>query len=321
MRSFPVVNDPNVVLGADAADDAAVYRISDEKALVFTTDFFTPIVDDPYDFGRIAAANALSDVYAVGGTPFAALNLVGFPKDDLPIEILAEILRGGREKAEEAGVVILGGHTVDDPEPKYGLSVTGSIHPDRVITNAGASPGDLIVLTKPLGTGIIGTAIKRGSARPEHIDSAVDCMAALNRDAAEAMVEVGVNACTDITGYGLLGHLLNIADASGVTIEIDFGAVPFLPGVWDYIDRGIVPGGTERNLESLLGSVQWPQTFGEAKKVGLADAQTSGGLAIVVTGKKLPELRSALKSRNVNVQAEIGRIVPRGDLPLVVLDQ
>ncbi len=321
MRSFPVVDDPKIILGADAADDAAVYRLSDDTALVLTTDFFTPIVGDPYDFGRIAAANALSDVYAVGGTPFAALNLVCFPKDDLPIEILSEILRGGREKADEAGVVILGGHTIDDPEPKYGLSVTGSIHPDRVVTNAGAGRGDRLILTKPLGTGIIGTAIKRGSANPEHVDSAVDQMATLNKAAAEAMVELGVSACTDVTGYGLLGHLLNIADASDVTIEIDFAGVPFLPGVWDYIDRGIVPGGTERNLDSLRGSVQWPQHFGEARKVALADAQTSGGLAIVVAEKKVSELRSALKSRNVAVRAEIGRVVPRGDFPLVVLDQ
>ena len=319
MRSFPAVDDARVILGADAADDAAVYRLSDDKALVFTVDFFTPIVDDPYDFGRIAAANALSDVYAVGGAPFAALNIVCFPKDDLPAEILSEILRGGREKAEEAGVVILGGHTIDDPEPKYGLSVTGSIHPDRVVTNAGARPGDRLVLTKPLGTGIISTAIKRGAAQPDHVDAAVDQMAALNGAAAEAMVEVGVNACTDVTGFGLLGHLLNIADASGVTVEIDYKGVPFLPGVEGYIDRGFVPGGTERNLEALCGSIEWPSYFADAEKLALADAQTSGGLAIAVPEDRVPDLQSALKTRNVAVRAEIGRIAPRGDLPLMVV--
>ena len=319
MRSFPVIDDARVILGADAADDAAVYRISDDKALVFTTDFFTPIVDDPYDFGRIAAANALSDVYAVGGAPFAALNIVCFPKDDLPAEILSEILRGGREKAEEAGVVILGGHTIDDPEPKYGLSVTGSIHPDRVVTNAGARPGDRLVLTKPLGTGIISTAIKRGSAQSDHVESAVDQMAALNRAAAEAMVDVGVNACTDVTGFGLLGHLLNIADASGVTIEIDYKSIPFLPGVRGYIDQGFVPGGTERNLEALRGSIEWPGNFADADKLALADAQTSGGLVIVVSEDRVSDLQSALKARNVAVRAEIGRIAPRRDSPLVVL--
>ncbi len=319
MRSFPVVDDPRIILGADAADDAAVYRLSDDKALVFTADFFTPIVDDPYDFGRIAAANALSDVYAVGGAPFAALNIVCFPKDDLPTEILSEILRGGREKAEEAGVVILGGHTIDDPEPKYGLSVTGSIHPDRVITNAGATPGDRLVLTKPLGTGIIGTAIKRGAALSDHVDFAVEQMAALNRAAAEAMVEVGVDACTDVTGFGLLGHLLNIADASGVTVEIDYGSVPFLPGVAGYIDQGFVPGGTERNLEALRGSIDWPRDFANAGKLALADAQTSGGLVIAVPEERVPDLQSALKARNVAVRTEIGRIAPRGDFPLVVV--
>jgi selenide,water dikinase len=218
-------------------------------------------------------------------------------------------------------VVILGGHTIDDPEPKYGLSVTGSVHPDLVVTNAGASPGDRLVLTKPLGTGIIGTAIKRGSAQREHVDIAVESMATLNKAAADAMVEVGVNACTDVTGYGLLGHLLNIADASRVTIEIDLAEVPFLPGVWDYIDRDIVPGGTERNLDSLRGLIRWPQNFGEAGKIALADAQTSGGLVIVAPEKKIPKLRSALKTRDIAVRAEIGRVVPRGDFPLAVFDR
>ena len=286
---------------------------------MFTADFFTPIVDDPYDFGGIAAANALSDVYAVGGEPFAALNIVCFPKDDLPAEVLSEILRGGRDKAEEAGVVILGGHTIDDPEPKYGLSVTGSIHPDRVVTNAGAKPGDRLVLTKPLGTGIISTAIKRGTARTEHVDSAVDQMAALNRAAAEAMVEVGVNACTDVTGFGLLGHLLNIADASHVTVEIDYKSIPFLPGVAGYIDQGFVPGGTERNLVALRGSIAWPRNFPDADKLALADAQTSGGLAIAVSEEKVAGLQSALEARGVAVRAEIGMITERGGVPLVVV--
>ena len=320
LRSIPPVSDPNVILGAEAADDAAVYRVSDDYALVLTTDFFTPIVDDPYDFGRIAAANALSDVYAMGGKPFAALNIVCFPKDDLPIEVLSDILRGGREKADEAGVAVVGGHTIDDPEPKYGMAVTGSIHPDRVVTIAGARVGDRLILTKPIGTGIVGTAIKRGLANPKHVDAAVGHMATLNRAASEAMAEVGVSACTDITGFGLLGHMLNVADASGVTLEIDFSSVPFLPGIWDYVSRDVVPGGTERNLEAVDASVDWPDRFADARKLALADAQTSGGLLLSVPERKAAELKAALTAKGVPVAAEIGRVQPQGEFPLVVTE-
>ena len=307
-----------MLLGASDADDAAIYRLSKETALVFTTDFFTPIVDNPYDFGRIATANALSDVYAVGGTPFAALNLVCFPKDDLPLEILSEILRGGQDKANEAEVSILGGHTIDDPIPKYGLSVTGSVHPDLVITNAGATPGDRLILTKPLGTGIIGTAVKRGSAQPADVNAAIQSMVTLNKAAAEAMLDIGVNACTDVTGWGLLGHLLNIAQASRVTIEVDFAKVPFLPGVWGYIEQGIVPGGTERNLESLHSYVGWPDDFGHTRKIALADAQTSGGLVMAVEERKVSNLKLALGARGVSTTTEIGKVIARSPLPLLV---
>jgi len=318
LRAFPALEDPNVIVGATAGDDAGVYRISEDRALVFTTDFFTPIVDDPYDFGRIAAANALSDVYAMGGTPFVALNLVCFPKDDLPMEVLIDILRGGADKAREAGVVIIGGHTIDDPEPKYGMAVTGYVDPRRVVTNAAAKPGDELFLTKPLGTGIVGTAIKRSAAEPAHVAAAVDSMSTLNRSACEAMLEVGVNACTDITGFGLLGHLLNMADASDATIRIDFDRLPLLPGTMAYAQAGVVPGGTERNLEAVEGQIEWPAGFAEDKKLILADAQTSGGLAISVPAERASDLEEALRRHGVSHAVRIGRVLPRGAMPLLV---
>lgn len=319
MRAIPPVTDPNVLIGAVSGDDAGVYRIADDLALVMTTDFFTPIVDDPFDFGRIAAANALSDVYAMGGDPFTALNLACFPRDDLPLSVLTDIIRGGHAVCEEAGVAVIGGHTIDDPEPKFGLAVTGRVHPDRIFSNAGATVGDTLILTKPIGTGIIGTAIKHGSAEPDHARAAVDSMVALNHGASRAMRTVGAHACTDITGFGLLGHLLNLAQESAVSIEIDYHAVPVLPGVREYIDRDIVPGGTERNLASVEAEVQWPADFPNAGRLLLADAQTSGGLIISVSPGRADDLIAEINRQGAPCAVPIGRVVESSASPLIVL--
>jgi selenide, water dikinase len=290
------VDDPAVLVDASTADDAAVYRLDDDRALVVTADFFTPIVDDPYDFGRIAAANALSDIYAMGARPLLALNLVGFPRDLLGRGILEEILRGGGDVARAAGLAVLGGHSIDDAEPKYGLCVVGEVRPDRVVRNSTARPGDALVLTKPLGTGIIATAIKAGRAPEEVVEAAVASMTTLNRAAAEIMVRHGVHACTDVTGYGLLGHLREMAAASGVDARLDAGAVPILPGARELARAGHVPGGTKRNLEDLAGFVDWGPTD-ELTRLLLVDAQTSGGLLIAVPAEKVEgmvrEMRAA----------------------------
>jgi selenium donor protein len=275
------VDDPAVLVDASTADDAAVYRLDDDRALVVTADFFTPIVDDPYDFGRIAAANALSDIYAMGARPLLALNLVGFPRDLLGRGILEEILRGGGDVARAAGVAVLGGHSIDDAEPKYGLCVVGEVRPDQVVRNSTARPGDALVLTKPLGTGIIATAIKAGQAPDAVIDAAVATMTTLNRDAAEVMRKHGVHACTDVTGYGLMGHLREMAAASGVNTRIAAAAVPILPGARELAEAGHVPGGTKRNLEDLSEFADWGETDSITRTL-LADAQTSGGLLIAL---------------------------------------
>ncbi len=307
-----------MLIGTVSGDDAAVYRLTDDLALVMTTDFFTPIVDDPYDFGRIAAANALSDVYAMGADPFTALNLACFPRDDLPLTVLIDIIRGGHAVCEEADVAVIGGHTIDDPEPKFGLAVTGRVHPDRIFSNTGAAVGDHLVLTKPLGTGIIGTAIKEGVAAPGHARAAIDSMVALNRGPSLAMRTVGASACTDITGFGLLGHLLNLAQASAVSLKIDYPAVPVLPGVREYIDRDIVPGGTERNLASVNADVEWPAHFREAGRLLLADAQTSGGLLISVSHDLAADLIADIKRQGAPCAVTIGRVVEPDAKSLII---
>ena len=281
LRQLPTITDPNLLVGISTGDDAAVYKMNDDMAIISTVDFFPPIVDDPFKFGEIAATNALSDVYAMGGKPIIALNIVGFPVD-LPHDILGEILKGGASKAEEAGVLIVGGHTVDDAEPKYGMSVTGVVNPGAQVTNAGARPGDALVLTKPIGTGIITTAGKQERVSAEVLDRAVAIMGELNRKASEAMMHVGVNACVDITGFGLLGHLRLIAQGSGVSAKVSVGAIPVIEGVSELLDMGIAPGGTHRNLESLDGVVDWHANITELTKILLADAQTSGGLLMAV---------------------------------------
>ncbi|MEQ3554204.1 selenide, water dikinase SelD [Pseudonocardia nematodicida] len=265
---------PDLLVGTDTGDDAAVWRLSADRALVATTDFFTPIVDDPRTWGAIAATNAVSDVYAMGGTPLFALNLVCWPSDDLGPEVLTEVLAGGAEIGRNCGFAVVGGHTIDDPEPKYGLAVIGEVHPDRVLTNAGLRPGDALVLTKPLGIGVISTAVKRGV--PADVDAAVAAMTTPNADAAVAAREAGAGGCTDVTGYGLLGHLAKMAAASGVDARVDVAAVPVLDGVRELIAGGVVPGGTRRNREWVADRIAGEVT--EDEVLLLADAQTSGGL-------------------------------------------
>ncbi len=302
-----MLTHPDLLVGTETGDDAAVYRLNDRTALIMTVDFFPPITDDPYEFGAIAAANALSDVYAMGGKPLAALNIVGFPAA-LDKEILGEIMRGGYAKTAEAECPIVGGHTVDDPEPKYGLSVVGIVEPGRQVTNAGAQPGDMLVLTKPIGTGIITTAGKQGRADPETLQGAVIAMSTLNRAAAQAMTKVGVHACTDITGFGLLGHLKSMVRGSGVCAQVHLNQVPLFPGARDLLQQGIVPGGTGRNRDSVADTVQWHPDLSDDDQLLLCDAQTSGGLLMAVAEDKLDALLAELKEAGTLAAAVVGRI-------------
>jgi selenium donor protein len=281
LRQFLPADDPAVLVDMSTSDDAAVYRLDADRALVVTADFFTPIVDDPYEFGRIAAANALSDIYAMGARPLLALNLVAFPRALLDRGILEEILRGGAAVAREAGALVLGGHSIDDREPKYGLCVVGEVHPDELVRNSTALPGDALVLTKPLGTGIIATAIKAGAAPAPTVHAAIHTMAGLNRRAADAMKRYGAHACTDVTGYGLMGHLRELVEASGVGARVDADAVAILPGARELAEAGHVPGGTKRNLKDLGDAVDWGDTDALTRVI-LTDAQTSGGLLIAL---------------------------------------
>jgi selenide,water dikinase len=291
------------------SDDAAVYRLTPDIALVQTVDYITPLVDDPYQYGQIAAANSISDVYAMGGRPLLALNIVAFPTDALPMAVLGEILRGGADKAAEAGVRIIGGHSIDDKEPKYGLAVTGLVHPDRILRNSTARPGDRLILTKPLGMGIISTAIKRDLASAELIERAVHVMTTLNKGAALAAIDVGVDACTDVTGFGLLGHLREMTAGSRVGARIAFSQVPFLEGAAELATQGLVPGGTMRNLAYVEPFVTFDATIDPVQRLLLADAQTSGGLLLAVACERAAKLIKALHVQNVPVFAEIGEIV------------
>ncbi len=302
-----MVDHPDLLVGSATGDDAAVYRLDDQTALVVTVDFFTPITDDPYEFGAVAAANSLSDVYAMGGRPLLALNVVGFPAA-LAADMLGDVLRGGHDKAAEANCLIVGGHTVDDNEPKYGLSVVGLVAPGRQVSNAGAQPGDALVLTKPIGTGVITTAGKAGVAPPGAVAAAVDAMATLNRAASEAMMDTGVNACTDVTGFGLMGHLTAMLRASGVSGQVSLPQVPVLPGVPELLAQGIAPGGTHRNEAGVAASVHWDAAITPADRLLLCDAQTSGGLLISVPQPKLPQLLAALEQRGVATRAVVGGI-------------
>lgn len=301
------MSHPDLLVGNDTGDDAAVYRLDDKIAIIVTVDFFTPITDDPYEFGLIAAANSLSDVYAMGGKPLVAMNVVGFPAE-LAVEMLGDVLKGGYDKAMEAGCLIVGGHTVDDAEPKYGLSVVGLVEPGKEVSNANAQPGDVLVLTKPIGTGIIATGAKAGTTPDDIMKQAVETMAELNKGAAEAMMRVGVNACTDITGFGLMGHLRGMVRGSGAGAVIRVSDVPVLPGTWDLLEKGTVPGGTFRNMSGVEDTVDWTENLTEEQRLLMCDAQTSGGLLISVPKSKLDQLLTELETSGVQTRAVVGEI-------------
>ncbi|MGC9991119.1 MAG: selenide, water dikinase SelD [Candidatus Cybelea sp.] len=304
-RVSPATN-ARVLVGYGDSDDAGVYLLREDLALVQTVDFFPPIVDDPYDFGRIAATNALSDVYAMGGKPHSALNIVAFP-EDLDLAILAQILEGGAAVARDAGVAIVGGHTIKDAEPKYGMAVTGVVDPQRIVTNAGAQPGDALVLTKPLGTGILTTALRRNAITPSDLAEAIRWMTTLNEAAAAAMLAAGAHAATDITGFGLLGHAENMARASGVKLIFDSTAVPLMARVLELIGDGIVPGGTRHNAETHAAFTEFATPVPEAMRVALSDAQTSGGLLIAVASGNLSTLVRELNDRST-MAAVVGEV-------------
>lgn len=294
----------DLMLGFETSDDAAVYRLSATEAALLTVDFFTPIVDDPYDFGRITAANALSDVYAMGGRPLAALNLLAFPCSLGP-DVVGEVVRGGAEKVAEAGAVVVGGHTIDDKEPKYGLAVFGIVHPDRVVRNTGVRAGDRIFLTKPLGTGVVGTALKQGLETEQTARDVIESMAALNRLAAEAVAEVGVDAGTDVTGFGLLGHLHEMLTSSGLAAEIDLTRVPVFEKVLPYVEQGVVPGRTADVVQFAAEFTSWDSSLAEDVWMQvLCDPQTSGGLLLAVPDEDASRLRVALEGRGI-LAAEI----------------
>ena len=306
---LPKIDNPNVLVGFNSVDDAGIYKIREDLALVQTVDFFPPVVDDPYDFGAIAAANSLSDVYAMGGKPLSALNLLGFPQATVPLSAVQEILRGGADKAQEADVVIIGGHTLKTKEPLYGMAVTGIIHPDKIISNADAKVGDSLVLTKPLGIGIITTAIKKDLVDQNVVKEAVSIMTFLNKSAAEAMLEVGINAATDITGYGLLGHLHELVHASKTGAKIYLSKVRVIDFAWELAKQKAVPAGTLANLKFLQNKVDWDKEITDEAKLILSDAQTSGGLLISVSRAKEKKLLDVLTSRGVLNSMVIGEIV------------
>lgn len=286
---FSAQQHPELLVGLEESDDAAVYKISDELAVIQTLDFFPPVVDDPYDYGAIAAANSMSDIYAMGGQVTLALNICGFPADMSP-DVIGEILRGGAEKVAEAGGVLAGGHTTEDREPKYGLTVMGLIHPDRVLTKAGARPGDILILTKPLGAGLITTALKGAAAEPEHVTAAVESMKRLNRGAAQLIQEVGVNASTDVTGFGILGHGYEMAEKSGVRLRFHLDQLPLLPGAIQYAEEWLFPGGSHNNQRFYERYLHWAEGISEETQLLLYTPETSGGLLVAVPSERLDAL-------------------------------
>ena len=311
LRPLALDRHPNLLVGIETCDDAGVYQISDQVALVQTVDFITPIVDDPYLFGQIAACNALNDVYAMGGKPLTAMNIVGFPRLALDISILTQILEGGLEKIHEAGAVLVGGHTVDDVELKYGLSVTGTVHPAKIVTNRGAQVGDVLILTKPLGTGVLSTANKAGEVEMQFWERAIDYMTRLNNRAAEAMVEVGAHACTDITGFGLLGHALEMARAGDRSFRFYDSRIPIFPGVKKYAAQGIVPGGAYCNQDHFSQDVEISARIPEPERILLYDPQTSGGLLIAVSQADGPTLMARLRAQGMEEAVIIGEVTPQ----------
>jgi selenide, water dikinase len=312
LAAIPRVTNENVLVGFDTADDAGVYKLTPELALVQTVDFFTPIVDDPYTYGAIAAANALSDVYAMGGKPLSALSLLAYPANG-DLDTLEQILKGGANKIHESGCVILGGHSVADEEVKFGYAVTGTVHPERIKANSGARAGDTLVFTKRIGTGVITTALKREIAAESDVQAAIDSMLALNRQACEAMLQFDVHGCTDVTGFGLIGHAREMALASGVTLEIETSAVRFLPGALDYARKGALPGGLKNNREFASCAVERTRHLAPEVENLLYDPQTSGGLLIA-----LPETDAAQLERNVPAAYRIGRVLAKGPKPILL---
>jgi selenide,water dikinase len=304
---FPT--DENVIVGLERADDAGVYKISDGLALIQTVDFFTPIVDDPYGFGQIAAANALSDVYAMGGTPKTAMNLVAFPVKEMDLSVLRQIIQGGLDKLTEAEVVLIGGHSIEDKELKYGLSVTGFVHPSKVLTKKNLRPGNQLVLTKPLGTGIVNTAIKAGMASKELTDRVTRLMAELNREAAGIMTNFDVSACTDVTGFGLLGHLAEMVLGSGTSAKIYSDQVPVIAEALEFAAMGLIPAGAYKNREFRESMIAFADTVGRSRQDVLVDPQTSGGLLISVNSQQAEALVAALKDAGIEDAAQIGEVL------------
>jgi len=299
------------LVGTETSDDATVYKLSDDLALVQTLDFFTPIVDDPYDFGAIAAANALSDIYAMGAKPIFALNIVGFPEEALPLSVLEQILKGAHDKASEAGIPVLGGHTIEDPEPKYGMVVSGVIHPTKIIKNEGARPGDVLVLTKPIGTGIISTAIKRGLVDESLKKEVTAYMSQLNKIAAETMIDYDIHACTDVTGFGLLGHLREMSKASKCDVNLYFDKIPFIRDTKALATAGIIPGGTYNNLEFVKEDIDYGNHT-RTNQLLLNDAQTSGGLLVVMKKIEATDYMQKLKSKGIKDVKIIGEFSKKG---------
>jgi selenide,water dikinase len=314
LHMLPTLEHPDLIVGTETNDDAGVFRLRDDLAIVNTVDFFTPMVDDPYVFGQVAAANALSDVYAMGGEPRTAMNIVGFPKGKMDIEVLGEVLRGGAEKAHEAGVVVIGGHSLIDPEIKYGMAVTGVIHPDRVIRNVGVRDGDALVLTKALGTGIITTAIKREAASDRSADAAIASMVTLNRAASVIMREFTVHACSDVTGFGLLGHSQEMASGSGVTLVLESNALPVLYGAVELAEHGLTKGGCRRNRDYLQDKVAVGESVGAGLVEVAFDPQTSGGLLIAVPSAEAETLVERLHAEGIEAATVVGHAVARQDV-------
>ncbi len=317
LSKLPPIVDPRAMISSGTVDDAGVYRLSDDTALVVTLDFFTPIVDDARDYGRIAAANSLSDVYAMGGTPLVALNIVCFPDGELPLSVMTEMLLGSDEKVTEAGALVLGGHSVSDRELKFGLAVVGTVNPGRIVSNATARVGDVLVLTKPVGVGVLATALKEGELSPEGSAIITELMVTLNRAASEAMLEAGVTAATDVTGFGLVGHASELADASGVTLEIAVLDVPLVEGALSIIEKGLAPGGLFSNQHYYSAFVE-SRTRADGRMVELMyDPQTSGGLLITIPESSLGAFDDALSARGGESWV-IGRVVERGDRAVVL---
>jgi len=318
LKDLPVPNHPAILVGNNTSDDASVYKISEDTAIVQTVDFFTPVVDDPYEFGQIAAANSLSDIYAMGAKPLFALNIVGFPDNRLPESVLKDILRGASDKALEAGIHILGGHTVEDTEPKFGMTVTAIIHPDKIISNSGAKPGDALILTKPIGTGIIATGVKRGMTEAALAQKASKIMASLNAKAADVMQKFPVNACTDVTGFGLLGHLKEMTTGSKVDAVLFFEQIPFIEGVMDLALADVIPGGTKNNLDFVKSFVEYSDKISDIEQLVLNDAQTSGGLLISLPENYADDFISSAKNEGLETVQIIGKITKQGTGKILV---